>query len=63
MEKLILLSLSLLFLIATGCADDEPRISPCGEDCEIVEELINVTAMVIHWPLECNFILTTDLVS
>ena len=47
-------------LLVISCNNDEPRIFPCGEGCEIVDELVNVTAKVIQWPMECNFILTTD---
>lgn len=61
MEKL-LRYFFLLLLIATGCANDEPNPSPCGEDCEIVEEYSNVTARVVQWPFTCDFVLTTDSV-
>ena len=57
----MLLSLPLLLLTATGCTNDEPRVLPCGEECEIVEELNNVTVRVVQWPFTCNFVLRTDL--
>jgi|GEM_PF-3051664 len=66
MEKLAGLPILIFFLIATGCANDEPpddpRISPCCEKCGIVEEYKNVEARVVQWPFTCNFVLTTDSV-
>jgi hypothetical protein len=61
MGKRVLFYVLLFLTVCAGCTDDVPGISECGEGCEILEKLVDVTVRIVQWPFTCEYVLRTDL--